>query len=183
MPARYETLASWANEFGWTKGAELGVFDGRTHLYLLDHCPQLHLIGVDVWGAPGFKEGPTKSGERCMCTYCSETRASRRARTISQMEDDVFAKADKWRSTLIVGETVAAAERVEDGCLNFVFVDGDHSEEGVGADIRAWLPKVRVGGRLVGHDANMRSVMNAVFKNLAAESVKFADDHLWFVDL
>ncbi len=35
---------------------------------------------------------------------------------------------------------------------DFVFIDGDHSYEGCLADLRAWWPKVKVGGRIAGHD-------------------------------
>lgn len=51
--------------------------------------------------------------------------------------------------------TVEAAERLPGegfaGC-DFVFVDADHSYEGVLADLRAWWPLVRVGGAIAGHD-------------------------------
>ena len=36
--------------------------------------------------------------------------------------------------------------------FDLVFLDGDHSLEGVAADIEAWWPKVKPGGWLGGHD-------------------------------
>lgn len=45
-----------------------------------------------------------------------------------------------------------AAREFEGGSLDFVFLDADHSEAGVRADILAWLPKVRPGGLLAGDD-------------------------------
>ena len=45
-----------------------------------------------------------------------------------------------------------AAKYYKDQSLDFVFVDGDHSYEGVCRDIQAWLPKVKPGGVLAGHD-------------------------------
>jgi len=36
--------------------------------------------------------------------------------------------------------------------LNFVFIDAAHDEADVAADIAAWLPKVRLGGYIGGHD-------------------------------
>jgi predicted O-methyltransferase YrrM len=38
---------------------------------------------------------------------------------------------------------------------DLVFVDGDHSKEGVRADWEAWSPHVRPGGHLVFHDARL----------------------------
>jgi predicted O-methyltransferase YrrM len=36
--------------------------------------------------------------------------------------------------------------------LDFLFIDGDHDEEAVEADLSAWLPKVKPGGILAMHD-------------------------------
>lgn len=41
----------------------------------------------------------------------------------------------------------------------FVFIDGDHSLDAVRADVRAWLPKVRPGGLLAGHDYDRKSTV------------------------
>lgn len=39
-----------------------------------------------------------------------------------------------------------------DNSIDLVFIDADHSEECVTADIKAWWPKVKWGGILAGHD-------------------------------
>jgi hypothetical protein len=49
-------------------------------------------------------------------------------------------------------DSAEAAGLYEDGSLDFVFIDADHSYEGVKRDIIAWLPKVKNGGVLAGHD-------------------------------
>jgi hypothetical protein len=48
--------------------------------------------------------------------------------------------------------SVDAAEYFTDGYFDFVYIDADHSYESVLTDIRAWLPKVRDGGMIAGHD-------------------------------
>lgn len=53
---------------------------------------------------------------------------------------------------LIIADSRKAAKLVPDGVCHMVFLDGDHSREGVRADIEAWLPKVRPGSYLCGHD-------------------------------
>lgn len=183
MPARYEIIASWVNQRNWTKGAELGIFDGATHLYLLKNCPKLELIGVDVWDLPGFKEGPTKSGEKCFCTYCNGTRKARKAETVTQMRERVTLTAAVFlgRSKLLQMTTTQAAWLVDDHSLDFVFVDGDHSQEGVAADIENWRPKLKPGGVIFGHDYNMKSVRDAVASELPGIDVVLGDDHLWIV--
>ncbi|WP_197231395.1 class I SAM-dependent methyltransferase [Novipirellula artificiosorum] len=53
----------------------------------------------------------------------------------------------------------------EDGELDFVFIDGDHSYQSVKADLTAWHPKLRPGGILLGHDYDPErfpGVVNAV---------------------
>jgi Methyltransferase domain len=48
--------------------------------------------------------------------------------------------------------SVTAAELFEDGSLDAVFVDGLHEHEPCLADIDAYLPKIRSGGLMFGHD-------------------------------
>ena len=46
---RGDFLADLVNRNQLTRGAELGLWKGRTFFHLLEHCPQLHMIGVDQW--------------------------------------------------------------------------------------------------------------------------------------
>lgn len=47
-----------------------------------------------------------------------------------------------------------AAVNFPDASIDFVFVDADHVYESVKKDILAWLPKVKPGGIIAGHDYN-----------------------------
>ncbi len=44
------------------------------------------------------------------------------------------------------------------GEIDVIFIDGDHSFEGVTADIRAWVPKVKPGGLILFHDSDLPDV-------------------------
>lgn len=55
-------------------------------------------------------------------------------------------------------------ERFAEKTFDVVFIDGDHSYEGCLADLRATLPLVKPGGKIIGHDYAPYSmpVVNAV---------------------
>jgi GR25 family glycosyltransferase involved in LPS biosynthesis/predicted O-methyltransferase YrrM len=52
----------------------------------------------------------------------------------------------------IVGDSSNIAGMYADDSLDFVFIDGDHTLEGVRRDIMAWFDKVKPGGYLCGND-------------------------------
>jgi len=52
----------------------------------------------------------------------------------------------------IHSDSVLAAKRFEDASVDLVFVDADHSADAVYRDLEAWVPKVKSGGVLSGHD-------------------------------
>ena len=58
--------------------------------------------------------------------------------------------------------SVDAAELFPTQYFDMVYIDANHSYEAVVQDIQAWLPKVKIGGILGGHDYNMSSVRRAV---------------------
>jgi len=63
---------------------------------------------------------------------------------------------------VIEADSVAAADHFEDGSTWGVFIDADHTTEGVLRDIAAWQPKVAAGGVLAGHDIDSEGVRVAV---------------------
>ncbi len=48
--------------------------------------------------------------------------------------------------------SVSAAKGFDDASLDAVYIDGDHREAMFHADVRAWLPKLKPTGLLMGHD-------------------------------
>jgi hypothetical protein len=62
--------------------------------------------------------------------------------------------------------SVEASKLYENNTLDFVFIDACHAYECVKEDIDHWLPKVKSGGILAGHDFHYESVNKAVLEKL-----------------
>lgn len=62
-------------------------------------------------------------------------------------------KFDLWGIVRPMVMTSESAARIfKDGILDLVFIDADHSYGSIKQDIELWLPKVKAGGILCGHD-------------------------------
>lgn len=144
---RWDWIESMIQANGWTIGAELGVFKGDTYLHLLRNCPGLTLIGVDLWAEQPQTPGQEDKLGRDFNGFLANIRR---------------VTAGNERAIIIQDWTVKAAGQVDDGSLDFVFVDADHSSEAVRSDILAWMPKLKPGGRMIGHDINWESVRTVV---------------------
>ncbi len=139
---REQWIAALVKENGWTRGAELGIWKGRTFLFVLKSCPDLTLIGVDLWAPqPSNKGLETYDGREW-----EHDKFERNCREKAKVFGD--------RAIIIKDWTIKAAEQVEDNSLDFIFVDADHSTEAVRNDIKAWWPKVKDTGWIIGHDIN-----------------------------
>ncbi len=79
-------------------------------------------------------------------------------------------------------DSLAAASCFADGFLDAVFIDGDHSYDAVRADLAAWLPKVKPGGIIAGHDYDEAEVAQAVAVFFPGQ-IERIGDRCWFVRL
>lgn len=167
--ARWHSVAALLSEP--VRGVELGVKEGRFSTYLLERFPKLHMIGVDLCR-------PRKARERT--GY--ETYDDWNWQTIMR-ELELNTESVRDRFELLQMSTVDAADFVGDGSCDFVFIDAEHTYEGVRDDIMTWRSKVRPGGILCGHDYNpnlprMAGVIRAVDE--FAGPVKTAPDVVWW---
>lgn len=50
----------------------------------------------------------------------------------------------------------------QDGSIDFLMIDGDHTYEGVCKDLKNWIPKMRPGGLIAGDDVFLDEIRQAV---------------------
>jgi hypothetical protein len=144
-----------------TLGAELGAHAGKFTEQLLLAFPRLTMYAIDSWCIRPMYE-----------TYDFPTVRS---------QFDKRTRRFGSRVKTLHMDTLEAAAHVADGSLDFVFIDADHSYEAVAADIDAWLPKIKAGGLISGHDyghPRFPGVKQAVDERLTVET---GDDHVWWV--
>lgn len=160
------------------RGVEVGVFRGVLSAYLLRKGVD-RLFMVDTW-APA-EEQPEHYRETR--DYCAGLTAAECASNEALARKAV---AGLGGAVILKMPSVEAARQINDASMDFVFLDADHSYEGVRYDIAAWLPKVRKGGWIGGHDidnpeppfdfAGVRRAVDEAFP----EGVELDDNYTWF---
>ena len=75
-----------------------------------------------------------------------------------------------------------AVNDFEDESIDIVFIDANHSYESVKNDIDLWLPKVKTGGVLSGHDYSISffGVIQAVNEKMGTDNIVVKSDATWF---
>lgn len=68
------------------------------------------------------------------------------------------------------GDSAASAENFADGSVSFCFIDAAHDYDSVVRDVIAWIPKIKPGGMLAGHDYPCPDVHKAVVECFAGTS-------------
>ena len=137
-----QVIADIINERGFTKIAEVGIWKGRFLSGVLWACPDItEYWAIDRWkklNNPEYHEGNMLALD-------------------DKGWDEVYlyvaGHMKKYPTLkLIRANSIDVAEMFDDGYFDLVFLDADHTYEYVLADIKAWLPKVRKGGVISGHD-------------------------------
>jgi SAM-dependent methyltransferase len=160
---RWEVIRDLIEKNEWLDGVELGVLKGDTLLYLAENCPLVNLTGVDTWQKYSFYPQDRMTGFEKLVMVAAESYANVR---------------------ILKMDTLQAAKEFEDQSVDYVFIDGDHSYEAVRDEIKAWLPKIRPGGYIMGHDykhLRFPGVTQAVHERF--QDVNELDDYVWAVEV
>ena len=74
--------------------------------------------------------------------------------------------------------SLEALDLYENGSLDCVFIDAAHDYENVCKDIQGWLPKIKPGGILSGHDWDCKDVQQALADTLK-DSYQPIGENVW----
>ena len=159
---RWQEIEGW---FTWRDGqeeavqhfpegscfVEVGSYLGRSLCSLAEVVHQsgkkIELVGVDTCRGSG-PEGPQRKD------YHGAAVAVGRGTFAGTLHRNIIQCGYADSITLIVRDSVAAAGLFPNKSVDWVHLDARHDGAGVTADIRAWLPKIKLGGWLSGDDYN-----------------------------
>lgn len=131
-----------------SRAAELGVAEGRFSETILAWPVIDTLIMVDRWTHIPRLEGEPAGDSHYPQAWHDHNYA--RALAVTELQVQL------GRAQILRGDTVEMAERVLDGTLQLIYVDADHTKEGVERDIAAWMPKLAAGGIMAFDDYDNR---------------------------
>lgn len=154
----YPYLSKLINEKNLKVGVELGVAAARHSEYILLNTNVDKLWSIDRWEhVVGYDDDMNLPQDKHdeLYEYAKEK-----------------LKKFNERSEILRLDTAEASSRFLDKSLDFVYVDADHSYEGCKRDLLAWIPKIKSGGYITGHDANIQTVAQAVFDALTHFNLK-----------
>lgn len=127
--------------------AEIGVLLGVLSEYMLRQRPDITLLMIDSWQtADKQPEAYRATGD----VHANHTDMARVADHRRQAERRAGHFPD--RAKIMAMTSAKAAKKVKDGSLDLVFLDADHSYPGIKADLELWVPKVKPGSWIGGHD-------------------------------
>jgi hypothetical protein len=135
--AAYKTLYESVPLGGTT--AELGVWQGRSLCAIAEviRGRRLRVHAIDTFGGT--------EGERDVVHDCD-------GKLQEVFESNLSRFHLREQVEVHRGSTSSVSQTFVQGSLDLVFIDADHRYEQTLADVRTWLPKVKLGGILCGHD-------------------------------
>lgn len=127
------------------RAVEVGVWLGKTVIHLARRI-QENRRSILVYAVDTFKASPGNTPQ--MADFVTLLGGS----LLPQFTENVLKAGVETIVIPVPGASPAVADEFQDGSLDLVYLDADHSYAAVKADIAAWFPKVKPGGIFAGHD-------------------------------
>lgn len=152
---------------------ELGCWKGKSTVFLLteavnDGIPRKIIVVDNFVGSTN-----TKTEKEIYKDVIQEKAHAEFMNNISPVKQLLY--------SVIIDESDKAAQFSSDNSVDVIFIDAGHSYQNVKADIEAWLPKMKKGGIMAGHDYNESwpGVIQAVNELLGKENIT-VENSCWF---
>lgn len=149
---------------------EIGVNLGFNSYMLLENCSNISkLIGIDHYKEYQDWEGYIDQNMQDLVWNI--------------FHENISALGPKF--VLIKESSADAAKDIDDESIDFIFIDADHSMRAVLQDLDNYYPKLKPGGVISGHDANLFSVNFAVLswakrKGIELSRVQIVKNSSWW---
>lgn len=144
--------------------AEIGCWYGRTsRVLLIGAGPDLTLHCVDTFMGSEEHQSELKG-------YCFK----------QDFEANLAPFEGRYR--IVQAMSHEAASSFQDGQLDYVWIDASHDYENVKRDVASWLPKLKAGGIMLGHDYPEPGDPNGGFEELSRAVNESVRDSAAFTD-
>lgn len=127
---------------------EIGVWHGDFSETILEYIEPEKLYLVDPW------ENVTE--ESHARAFAGRTKDGKMELIFQRVQDRYAAEIENGQVEIIRDWSGSALEKFAQESIDFAYVDGDHSYEGVSADLKSLFPKMRVGGIMAFDDYHRR---------------------------
>jgi beta-1,4-mannosyl-glycoprotein beta-1,4-N-acetylglucosaminyltransferase len=151
---------------------EIGVWKGKSLCSIADI---IRSKNIKVYAIDTFK-GTDNIDEQFLANEAKE----HNIRVI--FEENIRRFGIKNNVVIMEMDSIEAAKCIKlkpEPFIDFIFIDGDHMYENVKNDINAWMPLMKDGKALAGHDIKWNGVMRAVQEIFSAPDI-YAIDNLWW---
>lgn len=134
---------------------ECGVAYGKSLAYLASVLdPGVDILAVDIWQTFQGRTSMREPFETMRRRHMSPLDAARSHVEKVLLGDDPFGEDPRWERIEWVQARSEDVPKYLDFDVDFVFLDDHHEYESVYAEIQAWLPRLKPGGVISGHDCN-----------------------------
>lgn len=152
------------------KGIEIGIQHGCNSLMLIDACPNISkIIGIDPFVAYQDWDHfvPQRAQDEAYALF----------------KENLPLLGSKFEHMKM--HSIEAASHLKDDSYDFVFIDADHSLNAVLLDLEYYVPKVKKGGIVAGHDVGLQGVNLGIQtwckrKNIPFQNLYIVENQAWY---
>lgn len=127
---------------------EIGVWRGEFSPVILEIIQPDVLFLIDPWQHIETTSHST--------AFVGRTNDGKMEKIFAQVKNQFVDEIEQKKVGIIRDFSVPAMAHFEDGSISFAYIDGDHSYEGVCADLVALFPKMKTGGVMAFDDYHRR---------------------------